>query len=67
MSKKHCKKEQKQLIKLLTDHGWSFAYQRGGHKYFIHPKHGDKITIPVKITKNIELSIRRQAGLKGVK
>ncbi|MBR2766808.1 type II toxin-antitoxin system HicA family toxin [Candidatus Saccharibacteria bacterium] len=52
--------ERDRLIKLLKDNGWILLRQRGSHCQFVHPNRPDKITIPNKIKKNIELSVRRQ-------
>jgi predicted RNA binding protein YcfA (HicA-like mRNA interferase family) len=52
--------ERRQLIRELTDNGWTLLKQKGGHCYYVHPDRPDKITVPYKIKKNIELSVRRQ-------
>lgn len=65
MSKnEHSAKGRKSLIKLVEDDGWYLARVRGSHNQYKHPVKSGLITIPRKITKNIELSVRRQAGLK---
>lgn len=52
--------ERRELIRLLKDNGWTMLRQRGGHCQFVHPNRPDKITVPYKIKKNIELSVKRQ-------
>lgn len=52
--------ERNELIKLLKKNGWTLLRQKGGHCQFIHPDRPDKITVPFKVKKNIELSIMRQ-------
>lgn len=52
--------ERNELIKLLKKNGWALLRQKGGHCQFIHPDRPDKITVPFKVKKNIELSIMRQ-------
>lgn len=63
-SRGHDKKGQKKLIKEIEDTGWYQVGQNGSHKQFKHLNRPGKITIPRYITKNIELSVRRQAGLR---
>lgn len=64
-SRGHSKKERKELIKMIELDGW---YQLKGkstsHLQFKHPVKRGKVTIPPYITKNIELSVLRQAGLR---
>ncbi len=52
--------ERRELIRLLKDNGWVMLRQKGSHCQFVHPNRPDKITIPYKIKKNIELSVKRQ-------
>ena len=52
--------ERRDLIRLLIKNGWSLQDQRGGHCHFVHPDRRDKITVPYKIKKNIEISVKRQ-------
>lgn len=55
----------KELRKLIEDDGWYLESITGGHHQFKHPIKQGKITIPYRdITKNIELSVMRQAGIK---
>ena len=56
-----------ELIKLITDDGWYYVRQTGGHCQFKHPTKPGLVTVPFKIKKNIELSIQRQAGLRRTK
>ena len=52
--------ERDKLVRLLKKNGWTLFRQKGGHCQFIHPDRPDKITVPFKVKKNIELSIMRQ-------
>ncbi len=54
----------KAIIKLLIKDGWVKTQQKGSHQQFTHPIKKRKVTIPYKITKNIEKSILKQAGVK---
>lgn len=55
----------KELRKLIEDDGWYLESITGGHHQFKHQIKQGKITIPYRdITKNIELSVMRQAGIK---
>lgn len=55
----------KELRKLIEDDGWYLERVTGGHHQFKHPTKSGVITIPYRdITKNIELSVMRQAGIK---
>lgn len=56
--------ERSRLIRLLKDNGWTMLRQKGSHCQFVHPNRSDKITIPNKIKKNIELSVKRQMRRK---
>lgn len=53
----------KKLAKLIEADGWYLLRENGEHQQYIHPVRKGKITIPHDITKNIELSVLRQAGL----
>lgn len=70
MSEKSCKGHSKgghkELVKILTDDGWYQLKQKGGHKQFKHPTKKGKCTVPYYITKNIWLSVLRQAGIRKV-
>lgn len=52
------------LIKIVEKDGWVKIRQKGSHLQFKHPSKPGKVTIPCEITRNIELSVHRQAGLK---
>lgn len=54
----------KGLIKLIEADGWYLARVSGGHWQYKHPTKQGLVTIPMRISKNIELSVRRQAGLR---
>jgi len=54
----------KELIKIIEQDGWFLARQSGGHRQFKHPVKRGIVTVPYKITKNIELSVMRQAGIR---
>lgn len=63
-SKGHSREGKKALIKLIEDDGWYLARKKGDHNHYKHPTKKGLVTIPDKITKNIELSVQRQAGLR---
>ena len=47
--------------------GWLLKSQVGSHRQYIHPTKPGKVTIPFhakELTKAVENSIRKQAGLK---
>ena len=47
--------------------GWIFKSQVGSHRHYSHPTKPGKVTIPFhskELTKAVENSIRKQAGLK---
>lgn len=52
--------ERRELIRLLKEDGWTMLKQKGGHCQFVHPTKPGKITVPYRIKKNIELSVKRQ-------
>lgn len=64
------KREYRDLIKLVQADGWHIVNgKRNGssHIQFKHPIKKGKVTIPVSkgsLNKNIELSVKRQAGLR---
>lgn len=66
-NKGHSKEYRSGIIKQLEEDGWYFVRQKGGHCQFKHPIKKGKVTVPYHITKNIELSIKRQAGLRRLK
>lgn len=61
------KEGRKELVKMVEEDGWYLARISGGHWQYKHPTKRGLVTIPLKISKNIELSVKRQAGLKGEK
>lgn len=52
----------KNIIKTIEADGW-YLIRDNGHKQFKHPFKKGKVTIPHRITKNIELSVLKQAGI----
>lgn len=52
------------LIKRVEEDGWYKVAQKGSHMQFKHPTKLGKVTIPYEVTKNIELSVLKQAGIK---
>lgn len=55
---------QSDLVNIVKKDGWQQVGQKGSHLQFKHPTKPGKVTIPKEITRNIELSVHRQAGLK---
>lgn len=55
----------KELIKTIKADGW-YMLKMGStsHLQFKHSEKKGKVTVPKDITKNIELSVLRQAGLR---
>lgn len=56
--------ERNRLLKMLKDDGWVYVGGKGDHWNFKHPTKKGKVTVPYEITKNIELSVQRKAGLR---
>lgn len=55
----------KQLRKIIEADGWYLVRQTGDHQHFKHPFKRGLVTIPHNdISKNVELSALRQAGLR---
>lgn len=54
----------KALIKVISKDGWKKVGQKGSHQQFTHPIKKGRVTVPYKITKNIQISILKQAGLR---
>lgn len=52
------------LIKRVEEDGWYKVAQKGSHMQFKHPTKLGKVTIPYEVTKNIELSVLKQAEIK---
>lgn len=61
------KEGRKGLVKMVEEDGWYLARISGGHWQYKHPTKRGLVTIPLKVSKNIELSVMKQAGLKGEK
>lgn len=49
----------KELIRLLTEHGFVFIRSKGSHQHFFHPISRIRITIPVHAGKIIGPSLLR--------
>ena len=57
----------KEMEQLILSDGWTLKNQTGSHRHYIHPTKPGKVTIPFHggdLTKAVENSILRQAGLK---
>lgn len=57
----------KEMEKIILADGWRFSSQKGSHKQYTHPIKSGKVTIPFhnkELTKAVENSILKQAGLK---
>lgn len=54
----------KDLIKQIEEAGWRRVKTKSGHLQFVHPILKGRVTVPSKITKNIELSILSQARIR---
>ena len=57
----------REMEKLIFEDGWLFYSQKGSHRQYIHPQKPGKVTIPFhtkELTKAVENSILKQAGLK---
>ena len=54
----------KEMIRIIEDDGWYFVRKTGSHMQFKHPKKRGVVTVPdTGINKNLELSIKKQAGI----
>jgi predicted RNA binding protein YcfA (HicA-like mRNA interferase family) len=57
----------KEIIKLITSDGWFLVKTRGDHRQFKHPTKKGKVTIPGKLSDDLDpntaKSILIQAGL----
>ena len=62
-SKGHSTSGRKELIARLYKDGWFFLKQTGDHIHFKHPTKKGKVTVPWKVTTNIEKPVLRQAGI----
>ncbi|MCH5279266.1 MAG: type II toxin-antitoxin system HicA family toxin [Christensenellaceae bacterium] len=57
----------REMEKIILADGWEFKMQVGSHRHYTHPTKLGKVTIPFHnkdLTKSVENSIRKQAGLK---
>lgn len=54
------KTEYNKLLKLILESGYEEIKVRGGHRQFKHPITHKKISLTKEVTKNIELSVKRQ-------
>lgn len=57
----------KEMEKIILADGWVFKSQEGSHRHYVHPTKPGKVTIPFhakELTKAVEHSIKKQAGLK---
>lgn len=53
-----------EMIRIIEDDGWYFVRKTGSHMQFKHPTKRGVVTVPdTGINKNLELSIKRQAGI----
>lgn len=60
-------KKPREMEQLLFEDGWYVDSQVGSHRHYKHPRKPGKVTIPFhckELTKFVECSIRKQAGLK---
>lgn len=57
----------KEIIKLITSDGWFIVKTRGDHRQFKHPTKKGKVTVPGKLSDDLDpntaKSILIQAGL----
>lgn len=58
--------DHKKLRKIVEADGWHLVRYNGDHQIFKHPTKKGLVTIPYSsnISKNVELSALRQAGLR---
>jgi len=58
----------KDIIRRIEADGWMLKSTRGSHRQFIHLTKRGRVTVPVKLSKDLHpdtlKSILRQAGLK---
>lgn len=60
-------KTPKEMEKIILADGWFLQAQNGSHRQYRHPTKPGKVTIPFHckdLSKFVENSIRKQAGLK---
>lgn len=56
-----------ELERMILKDGWILVSQVGSHRHYKHPAKPGKVTIPFhakELTKFVEYSILKQAGLK---
>lgn len=60
-------KRPREMEQIILKDGWIFRSQEGSHRHYTHPSKPGKVTIPFharELTKSVEYSILKQAGLK---
>lgn len=60
-------KKPREMEQILFKDGWYVDSQVGSHRHYKHPSKPGKVTIPFhckELTKFVERSIQKQAGLK---
>ena len=60
-------KKPKEMERIILSDGWVFKSQEGSHRHYKHLTKKGKVTIPFHckdLTKAVENSIMKQAGLK---
>ena len=61
----------REVIRLLEREGWVLVVARGSHRQFKHPNRPGRVTVSGSLgddmPKGTFASVKRQAGLKGVK
>ena len=61
----------REVIRLLEHEGWKLVVTRGSHRQFKHPTKAGRVTVSGNLgddmPKGTFASVKRQAGLKGVK
>ena len=61
----------REVIRLLQRDGWELVVTRGSHRQFKHPKKPGRVTVSGSLgdemPKGTFASVKRQAGLKGVR
>ena len=59
------------VIRLLERDGWELVVTRGSHRQFKHPEKAGRVTVSGSLgddmPKGTFASVKRQAGLKGVR
>ena len=60
-------KKPTEMERIILSDGWVFKSQEGSHRHYKHPTKKGKVKIPFHckdLTKAVENSIMKQAGLK---